>query len=192
METEMTSVNISYTTPLGKKSSRAFTNIDPNASDSSIADFSEAMNDLTNNTLTATSKITKKEIDTSVTYYDLTLNLSKGEDDNAAIAISGSTITVDLSEISGSGTDPDSGMTYADIGAKINDTRIPIPSFILTEISGTQGDNTLYNIYKLANLITIGFKQSDNTINFSFTITIPAGVYNNQHYNAATVTINFV
>ena len=70
MENEVTSVNISYTTPLGKKSSRAFTNVDPNASDKEIVDFSEAMNDLTTNTLTSTSKITKKEIDTSVTYYD--------------------------------------------------------------------------------------------------------------------------
>ena len=67
---ESTSLNMGYTTPLGKKSSRAFTNIDPNATDSELATFSEAMNDLTNNTLTATSKITKKDIDISNTYYE--------------------------------------------------------------------------------------------------------------------------
>lgn len=66
---ETTSLNMSYTTPLGKKASRAFTNVDPNATDSELANFSEAMNDLTTNTLTSTSKITKKDIDISNTYY---------------------------------------------------------------------------------------------------------------------------
>ena len=80
METETTSVNISYTTPLGKKASRAFTNVDPNASDKEIVDFSEAMNDLTTNTLTSTSKITKKEIDTSVTYYDSWIGINTDND----------------------------------------------------------------------------------------------------------------
>lgn len=184
------SATITSTSTNGKKSTKAITYISPNASNGGIVALATALNNVTTNTLNEVGKVTKETI-SGVTYNDLTLSLSKGEDDNNAITISGNTITVDASEVSGVGTDPDSGMTYADISAKINDTKIPMLNFNLTT-SDDWGNLILFNINLTTNNITIGFKEYNNAINLSFKITIPGGIYNNQHYNAATITINIV
>ena len=184
------SILMDVTSTAGKTSSKTITDISTDASDGDILAFAQQMNALTTNSLESVSTVTKKTI-SGITYYDLALSLLKGEDDNNAITISGNTITVDMSEISGVGTDPDSGMTYADISAKINNTKIPMLNFNVTT-SGDWGNLILFNINLTTNNITIGFKEYNNTINLSFTITIPEGVFNNQHYNAATVTVNLI
>ena len=189
METETTSVNISYTTPLGKKSSRAFTNVDPHASDSEIVNFSEAMNDLTTNTLTATSKITKKDIDLSATYYDLTVEISDSNNDNDAITISGNTVTVDPSKCEESTDIYGENMTGITIVCKVDGTRININNLIVEQ---TDCNNRQYVIQQNSGNVDIGFYNNDSAQAQTVKITIPDGVSGNKHYNGKKITINIV
>ena len=192
METETTSVNISYTTPLGKKSSRAFTNIDPEASDKEIVDFSEAMNDLTNNTLTSTSKITKKEIDTSITYYDLEVTITKGNDTNNGITINGTSGAV--IELSKMPTTSDAyQMANVGIAVKANNTIIEHPAFTIEEVSGYafEGAVVFIGLTSGGLQFEVTYAQEEPATGTA-TIKFLPGIQGNIHYNGATVTISIV
>lgn len=191
MENEVTSVNVSYTTPLGKKASRAFTNVDPNASDKEIVDFSEAMNDLTTNTLTSTSKITKKEIDTSITYYDLEVTITKADDTNNGITINGTSgATIELSKMS---TTTDAyQMSRVGIGVKANNTVIVNPSFTL-ETAGNAFEGAVVFIEPTSGGLqfNVTYSQEEPSPGTA-TIRFLPGIQDNIHYNGATVTISIV
>lgn len=58
----------------GKESTRSITNVNPNASDADIATFTKGLNALTDNTLKKVNRVDKTEIDTDITYYDITIS----------------------------------------------------------------------------------------------------------------------
>lgn len=193
MENEVTSVNVSYTTPLGKKASRAFTNVDPNASDKEIIDFSEAMNDLTTNTLTSTSKITKKEIDTSITYYDLVVSVAKNaeKDPNNGITINGTSgATIEINKMP---TTTDAyGMASVGFGIKANNTVITYPSYTI-EPDGYALEGATVFIEPIAGGLQINITNAqEEGATGTLTIKILPGVQGNIHYNGATVTFSIV
>ena len=191
MENEVTSVNVSYTTPLGKKASRAFTNVDPNASDKEIVDFSEAMNDLTTNTLTSTSKITKKEIDTSITYYDLEVTITKGNDTNNGITINGTSgATIEINKMS---TTTDAyQMSRVGIAVKANNTVIVHPSYTI-EPNGYALEGATVFMEPTSGGIQFNVTNAqEEGATGTVTIKFLPGIQDNIHYNGTTVTISIV
>lgn len=98
MTEAQTSFTMSTTSTEGKKSTKAVTNINPNAGDGKIYGLARAMNNLTTNTLNDVTRVTKQEIELA-NFVDTVLTISTDNDDNNAVTISGNTITVDYTKL---------------------------------------------------------------------------------------------
>lgn len=89
------SINIGITAANGKKSTKAITDISPNASNSDMLEFANAINDITTNSITSINKITKESIDE--TYTPVTASFGTGSR-NVTPTISGNSISFSSSD----------------------------------------------------------------------------------------------
>lgn len=178
-----TSFTMSTTSTAGKKSSKAITNINEQASDGKIRNLAVALNNITTNELTDVTKITKKEIEAG-TYADLTIEVDKSNDSGNAINITGTTINVDYSKIGDISNIFE--MPRINVVSKLNNQNISVAYY--TETTGY-----MPGMFLDLNSPIIYITNPGDSVGTGSTvkIIIKDGIYNGTKYNGATVTINF-
>lgn len=193
------SVNLGITAASGKKSTKAITDIDPNANNSDINAFVDAAMNLTTNTLTSITKIIKEDIDKTYTPLTFTVNTNPSNSSLIPTKIDDTHYTianVDLHDTSkgvylykdqgGEGGDLYWALTRIDITpiVEVNSYVTVEPKNAYIWFSTEQEKSNDYSYIELS-IFADANTQTSGLAGIEFNIVVPAGT------NWDTYTINF-
>lgn len=168
------SVNLGITSALGKKSTKAYTDINPYATNSQIVAFADAVNNLTTNSLTSMTKIIKDDLELSYSSIVTSIsaddsNLSPTRVDNNHYSIPKSAFAIGV---------VDDNYYYFHLDLKVNniDADFTTPGFMtiydndnynpLACMPRAPGSSTYYRTLDIG----FAFGQAGNSCSFTFTI----------------------
>ena len=200
------SVNMGITAANGKKSSKAYTDIDPNASNADIKAFVTAANNLTTNTLTSVTKITKEDIDK--TYSPIVITTTT--DGNVTPTISGNTVSISAQDIitnayvyAGTGDVQGDNFRYAYFQISIKANSVDVITDPMLCMSAEPASADITDVY----FVTANSRSPDDKYQFSihaasdtaskivgyeWKVVIPGGNSGSTYWNKTTITFKIV
>lgn len=192
------SVNLGITAANGKKSTKAITDIEPNANNSDINAFVDAAMNLTTNMLTSITKVTKEDIDKNYTPITITVDSNK----NVTPTINGSTISFSASDCWNvseqyTGDGDTARFIYVDLIFKagtiqVNTENIStiVPTMSMIYPTVYKADDTNNNV-QLAFWIA-GVNSASEIQGQGFSFIIPTGTSGSVSWDTATYTVEVV
>lgn len=196
------SINLSITSSAGKKSSKAYTDINPDASNTELNQFANSINQLTSNTLTSVSKITKEEISGN-TYYDVAIAFSEESGDASMLPtrVDDTHFTFDAATFISSATSANV-FKFQYFAATLSANNVSIDQYCNHYIESNYVYPSINAAFpRKASGVLAGSQAmilfaNDLTVtelkNCSFRIIIPSGNNGDLYWNATTFNFSFI
>lgn len=205
---ESVSFTMSVTDQADKKMTRSITDVDPSATDSQIVALAEGLNSLTTNTLSNISRVAKKDLDPTITYYDPIWDFGN---DLGVLTVDGNTITATIAQLPTTLDDAIMVELKAKIGTTPN-LNIPTSQIFKTiKVEFVPGADAQYTDQKECCFGALfAYNEISSPVGYfnvlkpyaaydqpcTIKITLPAGSFivntTTYYYNESVVTVNFV